>query len=508
MERPRTYGGELEKVVANRKTGDPIAIGSATFSALKEAAVIRGTFDHFHVSDAKPGVTLGAISTDLGEQGLDNGFNNQETAIPYETSLEALQRKMEIDLQTVQSAVKEDGGMVVNLANHPLTVRDRETYDKYVAPKGIYPYLWYRGWDHSAGIDARAQNSPSTGVDASQAADAVSVVIGSGAAMIGLFANSPYEERKRSPYKESRLTMWDRMMQNSKVKGDIDTARFPPHQFHTLAQYFNWMFGGKTGIHFVFEKNAVINDNYKSSADRLLLVEENPPVLEFLARPEWKAHYFRELSNGKSPHTVTIAPTSQDLELMQFAQFAGARVRFGLDHNTFPLAEFVAACKDTTSFQVEQIFKNHASFVYIEGRDVGANFPDKEMYEAGTDIARSVMIAPSILQAGLIQNLGEAVRFIESFDWCMLGQLREAAIRDGLEGRVGNLTVFDFAQQIVAIAKQGVTPKEAGYLAYPEWVLQTGKNGADRAIEFVINSQQPFPESLGTLILERKAVVK
>lgn len=486
MERVRTYGAEIEKPVANLKTGDPHGVSQDFFRRLGELSKERGRSPHYHHSDISPDKIIGVSSDDIGNQGLDNGWNLLEGSLPYKTSLFELEKLMTLDLQTVQQALKEEGATVVNLSIHPLGRRDFETYRAFVAPKGIYPYLWYRGWDHTAGIDARAQNSPTTGVDAWEAADAVSVIIGAGAAFIGLFANSPYEEGKRSKYKESRCAMWERMMKYSKIEGDRTTAQFPPQRFFSLAQYFNWMFGKGTSIHFVLADNPHGESDYKGTGDRILIVEGNPSVLEYLSQPQWQAYFLTDLMNNFPPQwAVRLTRDISHLAAMQFAQFAGARVRYNLKHKGFPLQEFLAACDQPNAHGVEKIFEIWAEDIYIEGREPGANFPDQQLWDVDDKVARSVVIAPSAIQAGLIRNLPEAIQFIDSFNWRHLKALRDAAIRDGLQGESDGVSVRNFARQILEIAARGLSSEEQKLLRYPEWVLETGKNGADRAIEYV-----------------------
>lgn len=506
-EKRTTYGAELEKPIANLLTGKPYPVSKKIFEILGQEASQRGKSPRYHISDLN-GEVIGTRSKDLGEQGVDNGWNLLETALPYQTSLEELRRLMDLDLISVQHALKQEGASVINLSIHPLANRDLKNYKAFVAPKGIYPYLWYRGWDHTAGIDARAQNSPTTGVEVFEAADAVSAIIGSGAAFVGLFANSPYEEGGRSGYKEARLTMWERMMRFAKVEGDRITAKFPPERFRTLAQYFNWMFGRETAIHFVIASGN--NKDYKGIGDRIIIIPKNPSVLEYLSQENWEGFFLRDIFNGFNLNPVIIHPDISHMEAMQFAQFAGARIRFQLNHDGFPLPEFLEACKHSDRNDVEKIFEQWAKFMYIEGRDPGANFPDEELLEAGEEVAQSVMIAPAAIQAGLIRNLDEAVTFIDSFNWQHLNVLRNAAIRNGLQGEADGLSVYDFTKKILEIAARGLTAEEQRFLRYPLWVLQTGKNGADRAIEYVEETHHatPLPDALKKLVIHRRVVIK
>lgn len=505
MKKINTFGAEVEKPVTNLKTGKSYPVSQSFFKNLKKAADTRKIKSHYHFSDLKPETILGTVSDDLGEQGLDNGFNLLETSLPYQKSLTNLNKRMLIDLKITQEALEKENASVINLSIHPLGKRDMKTYKKFVAPKTVYKFLWLRDWDHSAGIDARAQNSPGTGVNASQAAEAVSAILGTGAATVALFGNSPFEEGERSEFKESRLTMWDRMMGNSKSKADLTTAHFPKSKFNNLAQYFNWMFGKNTQIYFVLARGNSYRD-YKSVGDKILLPKEKLSILEYLAKKEVACDWFKE-TGKKNPKIESVTPNISDMEVLQYCQFAGARIRFKLkNQDNFPLKEFLKACQKNSQ-KVEEILDKFSEYFYIEGRDPGANFPDREILAAGKDIAKSVVISPSALQTGLIKNLTKVTKYLDKFEWSTLGKLRTAAIKEGLKGKVGNITVEKFTKDILNLAEESLDENEKWMLNYPKWVLRTKENGADRAIKFVKNYKGNLNKALVELVKSRKIIL-
>lgn len=475
-----TFGAEIEKPISDIQSGTPHGVTQEFFRNLAKQSEQRGEHPHLHSSDIQDTV-LGVIS-EIGEQGLDNGFNNQETSTAVLNSLEELGDVLDLDINTIQTALAAEGATAINLSNHPLGSTDEESYKAFVAPKSVYDLIRWRGWNHQAGIDAKAQNSPSTGVEFYEAADAVTTIIGAGAAFVGIFANSPYSEGKASGLMESRLGIWDTMMENSRVKGDVRVSRFPDEPFNSLTDYFMWTHGGDSGIHFVIGGS---NDaGYKSAGDRLLIVDGDPNVMDYLASPKVKAHKFTDVLAGvENPASIDVVPNISHMEAMQFAQFAGARIRYSLSGtNDFPTAEFAEACKAGNSQKVDDILRPHVKSIWIEGRDPGNNLPDSELAAAG--VADSVIVAPSVLQAGLIKNLGEARSFIDRFNWKQLGELRATAIRDGLDGEVAGISVRNFSNAIYNIAMRGLSAEDQKMLRYVEYVFANG-NGAERAIEFM-----------------------
>lgn len=220
-----TFGAEIEKALARTADGGPHKVTNAFFERIAAAVTKNGGHPKIKRSDITPAVLIGVSDNRTGEVGLDNGFNLQETSSPvfYADSavgLENLWSFMKNDLYLVQSSLRHEHASVINFSIHPLGKTDMKTYKEFVAPKSLYRYIWKRGWDHSAGIDGKAQNSPSMGVSARDAAKAVTTIIGAGAAFISLFGNSPFSERKISSYKETRLRMWERMMKRSVSAGD------------------------------------------------------------------------------------------------------------------------------------------------------------------------------------------------------------------------------------------------------------------------------------------------
>ena len=487
-----TYGAEIEKPVANLKTGQVHGVSQDYFNFLAYMAKKRKDEFKYHFSDIKPKVKLGVASNTLGEQGLDNAFNLLETSLPYQTNLRKLYQLMVLDLKTTQKALTQENATMINMAIHPLGKTDLKSYQQYVAPKGLYQYLKYRNWCHRAGIDAKAQNSPTTGVSVFQAVDALSVILGFGSVFVGLFANSPIENGQITGKKETRSLIWSRMIKSSIFKNDNNSYQFPKKRFKTLKDYFIWMFGPNTTMWFVIHKD---KNDYKTMG-QLVLIDENPSMLEFLSQSKWQGTIFK--TNKK----VLVKPSLNHLELTQFANFAGARIRWAFDHQKADVASFLKAMLKN---EVEDYFQKTAKFTYLEGRDPGANFPDQEILTAGEKIAKSVIISPSAIQTGLIKNLSQAVKLLNKYQWPVLGQLKQEAIKHGLEGKVRNIKVYDLACQVLQIAAIGLDQKEQWMLSYPWWVIKTEQTGADRALKQLgLNSDR---ESIEKLVLSRKVIV-
>jgi hypothetical protein len=481
---PETFGAELEKTL-------PAPVASRFFTDLSRAAQSRGSFDSLHYGDnlgdpAGASAVIGCLSHDLGEQGLDNNRCLLETSFPICRSLDQLADKVTLDLSTTTEALRGQGLGIVNLSVNPLLERSAARVRTTLTPRWIYAASAARGWDLRAALDAPSQNSPSTGITLAQAARALTVIEGASAAIIALFANSPFADGGLSGYKASRLLLWRRFFAYSAVGGDHEVRRFPRSPYRTLGSYFRRMFGPGTAIRYVGRDE--ISGASLKSAGRPLIVDGWPSVLRYLTAPSWQA---RPVTREGSllPVPVRVIPQSRDIERSQTALFSAARFRFRLkDPDALCPREFARRCqRDVDS--VEDYLQPFVESSWIEGRDPCANYPDARLQENGPEFVRSLLMAPSAMQTGLLRNADKTARFLARFPWKLLGELRGESIRRGLHGESGGTRVRSFAQQVLELAAEGLTQREQMDLRYPEYVLRTGKNGADRALEMLDRSR-------------------
>lgn len=445
-----------------------------------------------------------AVEAPLVHSGLDNAFNNLESAIgpvvepDLARALERLDALMRQEFDDVAVALATEGAALVNVSQHPAAPVDAATYRRLRAPRPIYDeWVGWRRWDHAAGIDAKAHNGPTTGVAAGDAVMALNVVLAAAPALIALFANSPFEAGRPSGLKETRLTLWPRMFARPRHAGDARLHRLPDAPFRDLRDYFTWMHGPGTAMH-VLPLPLPGDGAYKGAGAAARLAGE-PPLLDFLRGPPRPA---RRLPDGG---TVTVTPHLRHLEWSQFAHFLDARIRFAFAAPLPELENFHAAWRRDGG--LEALFEESLAHCYIEGRAPGTNLPDAELLaEAGLAVTASVLTSPSAIQAGLLSNLDGAGRWLKGLDWRALAALREAAMRDGLAGRAAGIAVADLCRQVLQLAAEGLPARCRWMLAYPEWVLGTGRTGADRALAAFAAMPGSPEERLRRLCLRRLAL--
>ncbi|WP_142848223.1 glutamate-cysteine ligase family protein [Telmatospirillum sp. J64-1] len=467
-----SLGVEIEMALARLHDGTSHCVGPF-FQALRTIKQTQGegaTLSQVEGRDI-------AVNSPLVCTSLDNAFNNLESAIGpvvadgAESGLHALDAMIRRELRDITAALAAEGAGILNLSQHPALAIDEDLYKAVRAPKAIYDY-WvdYRGWDHKVGIDAKAQNGPTTGIGIRDAVAALNVILAASPAFIALFANSPFENGRETGYKETRLTIWPRMFAKSRFPADDQLHRLPSRPFADLRDYFAWMFGPHTHMQIIPRGGG---HDYKCMRE-VVRVAGDPALLEFLKQPSWQATH---LAHGTD---LTVTPSLRHLEFLQFSQFIDARIRYGFAEEP-SVEDFFAAWNSREG--LEPLFERTTAYCYIEGRSPGANFPDRDLLDRqGEGAAASVTIAPSALQMGLLRNLSTARHWLEKLDWSILPALREAAIRDGMAGEAGGLRLRDLCEAVIDLAADGLAAHEHWMLAYPQRVLRDGQSGADRAL--------------------------
>lgn len=466
-----TLGVELEMPIVDLVSGES-SDAREVFPLLLDARRRRG-------EAVVPVLTSGNLIGVAGAQvvsSVDNGFNNLESAIgivggPHDpgANLNELAGLVQHELTELVACLGELGAGIANVSEHPARSIDEPFYQAMRAPKPIYDY-WrdVRGWRHETGMDAKAQNGPTTGVTAGDAVEALNLALLAAPAFIALFANSPFEAGEATGCKENRLRIWSRMFAEPTFPGDRTTHRSPVRPFEDMAHYLSWMFAGDRAM----QALPLGANSYKGFGE-LARMDGDPSLMTFLRAPTWNGTRLRD---GLA---VEVTPDLRHLESLQFSQFADARIRF-LFGTAPSVDEFFDAM---ASKRVEELFDRHCQSLYIEGRAAGANFPDAALCDLDDPLVpASVVMAPAAIQKGLQCNRGSLRRLSALLPWQDLRTAREEAIRHGLQGRAGGLSLARFAASVVEEAEAGLAPSERWMLAYPRHVLQTGQNGADRAI--------------------------
>lgn len=496
-----TLGVEIEMAVINKQTGTSHLVDQY-FKNLQQIRHER-TATSLEIQGNRHIALLsrGVVSS------VDNGFNNLESSIgpipDSKNNLTLLHKAINLELSEVLEALAMENSTVVNFSQHPFREITQEFYQKARAPKPIYNY-WVnqRNWNHMAGIDAKAQNGPTTGTSFSRAISDLNVLLGLSPALIALYGNSPFVNGKKTALKENRQTLWPQMFSSSRFSGDHKLHQFPSRPFHSLRDYFHWMFGPGTQMQTI----GTGGGTYKKPKE-LLEVEGNPSLFEFLRGTKWPVKSINETTTHTAIHGEkrTVDPSMHHLEFLQFSQSLDARIRFELNSDAMPLELFLKALDDNQP--LEEMFDQYSKYVYIEGRAAGSNFPDQELsHLSNPDIARSVMISVSALQDGLLRNQEESRKIVEKYGWQNLRHLREAAIRDGLQGSHAGYTLMDLAHETLELALSALNDKERWMLAYPFHVLDTKENGADRALKSFDCTTGSTLHRIKQLTLQRKVI--
>lgn len=466
-------------VVADAETGASLPV-QAYFDALLHIKRARGqSCEPYFLEDRCAGV-----HTSLADCGLDNGYNLLETALaPVKGGLGNLARVAYQELADTLQALQLDGACVLNVAQHPACPRDRPWYDKVCVPRPIYRELReHRGWHHWEGIDAKAQNGANTSVKVEQAVRALNVAIALAPASIALFANSPLESGTNTGYKENRMTLWSRIFGPARFPGDLMLSSYPQRAFHDMADFFGWMFGPGT-----VTRGLPMRSSYDYKSEPVVLLEGAPSLLEFLQSDQWSGH------RSDTKEAVSLRPQAQHFEYSQIGQFLDARLRYRWQTEPL-LSDIMQAWKQDGG--LESLFLACGAQTYIEARAPAAVFADAALLdEAGSGVAASVMLSPSALQAGLLANLDEAWQLVTERGWQALGDLRQPAMREGIE----DAGVRALCVDVLAVARRGLAASDGHWLAYPDFVLDSRRCAADRLLDTWMAAKGDIEHKLAAL---------
>ncbi len=422
-----------------------------------------------------------ALSSPLGVNGIDNGWNLLETALAPVAAghggLAMLQRRMRDDIASVSAALQAQGLRLTSLAQHPTAGCGAQLYRRAVAPKPVYAYLTARrGWTHAAGIDAKAQNGPTTGTTPESAVQALNLLLTAAPVFIALFANSPFENGRRSGLMETRMTLWPRMVTSSRFPADRARVGLPPRRFASMGDYFAWTFARGTVMQAI---PSGIGD-YKGAT---ALFEPGD------GRMNARTFFAGGPVIGRSVQTgepATITPSAAHFAFLQWSNFLDFRLRFDFFHPGPGVAELAAAFTEPSRFL--PLFRDHASNLYIENRCAGASFADADLIDRAPRAAQaSCMIAPLALQAGLVAAApAHGGEFCARWPLARIARLRAEAIRNALSPASGSQAAHALrvlCREVLGLARNHLPEADRDHLAYADWVLETGLTGAQRALE-------------------------
>ncbi len=471
-----SLGLELEMVPIDADSGALHAVGPVYFATLAERHRSRGEA----VSEKRLDGRVVGLSGAWGTSGIDNGFALLETAFApnMDGTLAPLAAAVERELTDISAALAAEGACLANLSQHPDAPCDREAWQRLRASRRIYDFLvGYRGWNHAVGFDAKAQNGPTTGLEPGHAIEALTLMQRAAPAFIALFANSPLESGQRTGLKETRMTLWPRMVAASRFPTDGTRVGVPDRPFADMADYMRWTFGKGTAMQAI----PLDHGGYKDG-DGLGRVVGDPSLLDFLTPgaghgADAMAVPVPPLGQEDGP-AVPVTPSLAHLEALQWSNFLDMRLRFTLADPLPPPEVFVKAL--TTSGGVEAFFDRYATALWLENRVPGTTLADRVLARLDNgDVARSQPLGPSALQAGLLRDRTRAAGVLEELvPWQALPGLRRAAIRHGLT----DSTVARLARAVADCAAAALAPEEQWMLAGVQHGLRTRTTAADRLL--------------------------
>ncbi len=243
---------------------------------------------------------------------------------------------------------------------------------------------------------------------------------------IALFANTGVGECSVQDYHEVREHRWDEAVrelpeESMKMRG------IPSKPFKTLRDYFEYNFDIPfAGI---------------SREKTLHRVTSSINIGTFLREKKWNTFDVGNVCPGE------VETTMRDLNELTMYIWTQCRFKIFFDEQQ-SLASFFDAYD---SHNVDEFAQKNTTKLYVETRNM-ASQPWEE-----------VMCTPAFM-LGLVENISEAQKIVDSKSWEYWIELREKTIEKSLEVD----EVIPFAEQLLAIAKQGLEKRGLGEEKYLE----------------------------------------
>ncbi|NET88190.1 MAG: hypothetical protein F6K45_08860 [Kamptonema sp. SIO1D9] len=257
---------------------------------------------------------------------------------------------------------------------------------------------------------------------------------------IALFANSSVGENKIFQNHDEREYRWDFWPSNHPNR-----LQLPSRKFASFTEYLKYNFE----VPFVAVKRP----------NSFCIVEDEVSNFEYLVKDNWKAF------DVIDTEYKFLEPTINDVNEMNQYIFLKTRIKYFFKKQS-SLSDLLKNYKENT---FDDFAKVNLEKLYLENRSIDAQNWDEIM-------------APSAFILGLIENLPQTKKVVDSQPWEYWLELRKRTIKSSLEVEEAVL----ISQELLEISKQGLVKRNMGEEVYLDSIarnLKDQKSPAMKAIE-------------------------
>lgn len=391
---------------------------------------------------------LVGVHTSHGSVTPDNGMTTIEFSLDPSTNLQDMHSRWMAQLQEVKKSAPKDI-VFLSLSRQPVMPDDSETYQKFVAQKGIYPVLRSRGWDHRNGLTTAAVQA-CIDVSVDEAMRAIEVLQGLTPWIVALFGNSPLAYGKQAGIMESRLASWDRLMATSHIAADQNVINVMKEAPESWCDYLYAVWNHPP----VFLPAEGTGQEYKKALC-IVPVDPHMTMLDFLEH----GGMFRTYTGETYDEPKHVSPSSFYVDQGFWWVFWGARLRMTLPGSD-PQA-IAKAVRTRDEETVKALIKKHAKGLYVEVRDPGTT-------------AHPLSTIAFVL--GILENLEAALQFVRTYPWNTLAERRTAA---SVHGR----KAVDNMDLVLNIARQGLLNRQHNEESFLDPLITQKDTPAQAVIE-------------------------
>lgn len=404
--------------------------------------------------DAGTGNLVGSKKDDIFV-GSDDGVNVMEINMPPRDTIQDCDTGIRNLLSELQTIYQSLGTSIIGLNTFP-GFYDRNNCickkfctDQYCCEKSYIKYYNpVRFPRHHHDLMMIAANHLWLDVRTDQLMDQYNTFLKLSGLFAALFANGPIFNNKKLPILEGRDLFWHNMVSTGIFPEDDKFFGFPPMQYDSILDYFDFMLSIK--FYYVEREGKGVS-----------LVDKSLTYKDYFFSKNLDATYF-----DGTP--TTISPTIDDFITIQQVTFPHVRIKYKKKAGV-TIDDLLEVYKNRD----EQAFLGCFASWHLECRFIGAQ-PQED-----------VSAGPALL-VGLQENFEETKKLASQHSYEEWKKIYEMSTKDGMQTVFNDQAMIENVKQLVEISKQGLGARGHGEEKFFQPLydrLEKQKNPAEEILE-------------------------
>ena len=352
---------------------------------------------------------------------------------------------------------------------------DMQEYLQYRTPRKAYDYaIEKRGWNHNTMLNITSLQEI-IDVPVAKAPSAVGLLHQLAGAMLFLFRNdAEYREQDKHRLLTIRPRAWrDQVPNAGPFKDDIQKVCLPSREVNSWREY----------LHLLWESSSMFILGTKSG--ELTYVPAHPTFATFMTSAPKKGWMARTIG-GKL--ITRINPSMEHVKQTDWTYMGFARLRLFWEEGV-KLNELVTAYREGGEY-LEGFLAEGLSKVLVENRSNACPRPGEEMSSLA-------------FVTGIIENLGNAIRFANTFPYSFWLKVARTAETLPIYSRLEGVQVLDLLAKLLKISQEGLVRRGYGEGQYLEPLFRRVRDGRSPSEEMLAIFDKGGIEAVSESLLYR-----